>query len=924
MNIFGLIIDPYPMIIFLIHLFLISFVSYKITQRFLPDVLERVLAAFILVWANLVVTALLLSCFILLGNRYFYFSLSVLMTLVGYGIVYKKNPYPSIEWKSIIRQFFQYSYSLWDIFLFLTFLFFICVNIVIAFSFRPNGWDSLAYHLPRIYFYLGQGHLGHFTTGDFRMIFFPFNYELLQLLCVTYGQPDWLLNYTNLFCWIFAGIALFVICRRIGLKTGTALLSSWIGLTATLVLAYATITYNDLPTAVPLLIGVVFALRWFDDQHWKNVVFAGIAFGLSAGSKLTIFFFWPMGIIIPGFILYRIIKKKITLQQAFQGVRHWIVGALIAFILTAPFMMINYYYAKQLITPGSDFMLNRPFNWRSPGKTLYTYGLQLVFDPFQRVAIDMPGKNVTAGARNFLEPRVRKYLLPDWDLNYTASNLSILYSGLSEDFVWFGFAGPLVVLSVLWTLVSRPTRKSNVTWLGLASMIWIITYCIQFKWYYGIQRYFIGAFLLGIPCTGYFIETLIERSSIIKYVIKFCIVSIVLTSALFGYIYVMNKALLLLVDPAYYSESRQRSPRIRQELSHQKNINIVFGQEYLNFSQEHFGEKLYHLMDIGRAQTFRLDTVTRKGWYNIYSCPSASKEILYSNRPSTSSYVTIAIPDKKTPGVEFLDSIYFIGSLYFHYYGYDDGIKAADSLKNNNLIMIKVVFDGITGDGFSKLRLSLNGCRDADSFTTEVYYKDIIGNRTLGCTFTKDSIQSLVVPQFFTGLYVLVHEKQTGLLKGEGEIKVREFNSGQTTTSGTITKEDLIKVALPHRVLLDGFRLPEGPYPQWDLPAVRWANRSRVRLAFYSQEDAPGKPILLSMSFRPHIRQTALMVVSFNGKKLKEYTLTSGNSWRNDELQLTPKGGANTLEFEFPLMKNEKPLPDSLFMLFKTLSVSGF
>ncbi len=917
------------MTIFLLHLFLISFFSYKIAQRFIPEILERLLTAFILVWANVVATALLLSCFLLLGNRYLYFNLSVLLTLVAYGIVYnKKNPNPSIDWKNSIRQFFQCSHSLWEVFLFLTLLFFLCVNIVVAFSFSPSGWDSLAYHLPRIYFYLGQGHLGHFTTGDFRMIFFPFNFELLQLMCVTYGQPDWLLNFANLFCWIFAGIALFVICRRIGLKISTAFLSSWIGLTATMVLVYATITYNDLPMAVPLLIGVVFTLRWLEERQWKNVVFAGIGFGLSAGSKLTIFFFWPMVIIIPGFILYSIIEKEITLQQTLQGIRHWVVGALIAIILTVPFMMINYYYTKQLMTPGSNFMLNKPFNWRRPGKTLYTYGLQLVADPFQRVAIDMPGKNITSAAANYLEPRIRKYLLPDWDLDYKASDFFILSTGLTEDFVWFGFAGPLVVLSALWTLLSRSARKSNIFWLGLASIIWIITYCTLFKWYFGTQRYFVCAFLLSVPCTGYFIETLLQRSSVVKHFTKLCVVFVVTTSALFGYIYVMNKALLLLVDPAYYSELPQRSPRMLQVLSQQKNVNIVFGQEYHSWSREHFGEKLYYLMNIGRAQTFRLDTVTRRGWYNIYSCPATSKGILYSNMPWTTSYLTIAIPDKKTSGVEYLDSIYFIGSLYFHYYGYDAGIKATDLFKYDNFIMMKVFFEGFTGDGSSKLRLNLYGCRDADSLTTDVYYKDLLGDSTWGCTFTADSMQSIAVPCSITGLLVCVREKQTDLIKGQGEIMVREFNSGQTTTSSNIKREDLnredfIKEAIPHRVLLDGFRFPEGPYPQWDLPAVRWANKSRVRLAFYNREESPRNPIILSMSFRPQIRQSASMVLRFNRKKLKEYKLTSGSTWRDDELRLIPRDGANVLEFEFPLMKNEKPLPDSLYMLFKTLSVSG-
>ncbi len=907
------------MVIFIVHLLLISFFSYKIVQRFVPEVIERILAAYLLVWTNCVVTALCLSCFSLLGDRQLYFRFSVLAALIVYGIVYKKNPYPSLDLKKNIFKFFRRSYSLWDIVLFVTFLFFLCANIVVVLSFSPNNYDSLTYHLPRIHFYLSQGHLGHFTTVNTRMTFFPFNYQLLQLMCVTYGQPDWLINIPNLLSWILAGFAVFIVCRRVGLSVSTALLTSWIGLTSTQVLAQATATIIDLPTAVPLLIGVVFALRWLKERQLKNVVFAGIAFGLSAGSKITILFYWPVGFAIAGFIIFRIFQKKISLQQTFQGIRHWLVAGLIAFSLSAPFLMINYYYSKQLMTSKFDFLLNKPFNLNCAIQTIYTYSLQLAVEPFQRTAIDIPGINVSGAARSYLEPRVRKYFLPAWNPEYAVSDLYIFPPDLNEDHVWFGFAGPLVMLSVLLAIASRSTRKTVIFWLGLASIIWFLTYCAQNKWSLYNQRYFVCAFLLGIPCAGYFIENLTNRISVLKNFVNICIVFLVTTSALFGYIYVMTnttRALPLIFDPAQSRGFLQCPPQMLQTLSQYKKINIVYAGE------EHWNERLYCLMNIGRSQAFLIDTMTRPDWYNVYSHWSPSKEAFYVNIPSTSSYLTLSIPDKKTPGLNYLGSI-GSGLNGYDYYGYDATTNATDSLKLCNLIMLTAVFDGFADNRLSDFQLRLNGVREADSLYVKIYSDDGKGNRTDLTTFSKDAVQHVVAPKTCKNLLIVVYGKSTHNIVAQGQFLVKNYEGEKGIASDNIQAVDLIAERKSVKVSLDGFKNPEGPYPQWNLPQVRWASKSIARFSFNNDKESSADTVILSMSFRPHIRPVAVMVVRFNKKKIKEYKLTESDGWQNDKLRLFPEKGTNTVELIFPSTQGEKPLPDSLYMLFRALSFEG-
>ncbi len=907
------------MVIFIIHLLLVSFFSYKIAQRFVPEVLERILAAYLIVWTNLVVTALFLSYFSLLGDRQLYFRFSVLATLIVFGIVYRKNPYPSLDLRNNVVKFFRRSFSLWETFLLVTFLFFLCANIVIVFSFSPNNYDSLTYHLPRIHFYLSQGHLGHFTTINTRMTFFPFNFQLLQLICVTYGQPDWLINFPNLLSWILAGLALFVLCRRVGLSVSTAFLSSWIGLTSTQVLAQATTTTVDLPVAVPLLIGVIFSIRWLNERKLKNIVFAGLAFGLSAGSKITIFFYWPVGFALAGFIIFRIFQKKISLQQAFRGIKHWLVAGLIAVSLSTPFLMINYYYSKQLMTSEYDFLLNKPFNWKCAVQTIYTYSLQLAVEPLQRTAIDIPGINISGAARSYLEPRVRKYFLPTWNPNYAVSDLFVFPPDLNEDHVWFGFAGPCIMLSVLLVIVLRSPRKTVIFWLGLASIMWLFTYCSQNKWSLYTQRYFIGAFLLGIPCAGYFIENLTNRISVLRHFVNICIVFLVTTSALFGYIYVMTnttRALPLIFDPTQSRGFPQRPHQMLETLSQYNKINIVYA------GKEHGNERLYCLMNTRRSQEFLIGTMTRPDWYNVYSHWSPSKEALYVNIPSTSSYITLTIPDKKTPGLNYLGSI-GTGLTGYDYYGYDATTNAADSLKLSNLIMMTAVFDGFADNRLSDLQLHLNGIREADSLYVKIYSDDGMGNRTDLATFSKDAMQHVATPKKYKYLLVVVYEKSTNNIVSQGQFLVKNYEGEKGIVSNTTQTVDLIAERKSVKVSLDGFKNPEGPYPQWNLPLVRWANKSIAQFTFNNDIISSARPVVLSLSFRPQIRPAATMVVQFNDKIMKTYQLTNATAWNNDELKLYPIKGMNTIEFSFPMMKGEKPLPDSLYMLFKTLSFSG-
>jgi hypothetical protein len=127
---------------------------------------------------------------------------------------------------------------------------------------------------------------------------------------------------------------------------------------------------------------------------------------------------------------------------------------------------------------------------------------------------------------------------------------------------------------------------------------------------------------------------------------------------------------------------------------------------------------------------------------------------------------------------------------------------------------------------------------------------------------------------------------------------------------------DFINETSPQNVDETGLGLPEGPYPKWKLPVVRWAKKQTVTIAFESTK--PDNSLQLSMSFRPEVTNNAAMLVKLNGRELKQYKLTRAKAWQDDVMSFNAQKGQNVIELSFPV---ESPPKDSLYMLFRTLTL---
>ena len=150
--------------------------------RLRRDLAAMICASFVVVWTDLVVTALLLGSVGQLGDRLAYVGVSLILALV-FALALRRTLPPAVgrlAYRSDVDPRFDASLFVRAIF-WLIILAVVIPTAMLCIGYDPDNFDSIAYRLPRAFFYIGQGTLRHFPGGDFRMQYYPFNMTLAYL-----------------------------------------------------------------------------------------------------------------------------------------------------------------------------------------------------------------------------------------------------------------------------------------------------------------------------------------------------------------------------------------------------------------------------------------------------------------------------------------------------------------------------------------------------------------------------------------------------------------------------------------------------------------------------------------------------------------------------------------------------------------------
>ncbi|HKG93055.1 MAG TPA: glycosyltransferase family 39 protein [Gemmatimonadaceae bacterium] len=150
-----------------------------------------------------------------------------------------------------------------------------------------RGYDSVAYHLP-----IAAGWLRHsrLVTGDERQLtmFFPGNHELLLRWALALGTDRYAFA-VSLAAGALSVYAVYKLGREVGQPRDAALAAAACAATCPLLVYLGTTAYSDVTAVCPLLLALLFVLRWAraDCARAGTLACAGAAVGLAAGSKLS-------------------------------------------------------------------------------------------------------------------------------------------------------------------------------------------------------------------------------------------------------------------------------------------------------------------------------------------------------------------------------------------------------------------------------------------------------------------------------------------------------------------------------------------------------------------------------------------------------------------------------------------------------------
>lgn len=869
------------MTLLIAHFALLAAMSYATARHLVADWIDRIMAAAALFWGNIVVLALALSCIEKLGEIPWFFRGSLLLGGVTWWLVARLVPGPPVPVPFTPPA--DETHHRWLAAgvlgsLFILFL----ANVRMAEANPPNNYDSLAYHLPRVMYYMGHNTLAHFESADIRQVYFSFNYNLLQLACLIYSPPPECIHFLNLAAWVIAGLGVFRVSRLCGCSFNASLLATWLALIATEVLAQATTTTLDLPTVAALLAMLAFILRWMRTGRRVDAVLAGLAAGLAGGTKLTVVFFGPAVVVLLLAFLYQHWVQGAT-ARFFTGVRAWLMPGALAVGLAVPFILYNLAATGHWMTNQLDFTLNKPFSFACALQTAKGYLGQLFLEPLGRFSYDLQ----LIGRLNHW---FKHTLFAGWNPAHAYSDFYVIPPDLNEDHVWYGFVGPLFLVCGLICLWRDRRLRGPIAWLALLGLGWFATYFAMNKWSLYIQRYFLPALVLMAPCAAAVWDRR-PAVSVLGMLKRWVFWAVSLTSLWFAIVYIdQNRN-----RPFFWPGSDFTPPVVLPDVPELLHDRLA-EQSRINIISDGTNERIYLLMTAGRNQRFTSSTQVDPDKYNVFSFWGFTRNNIYANIAHIASHTVVAVPGKKTAGVEFLGTV-GRGVDAFDYVGLPPHANETKASPANSNIVVLVRYAPTEPNRFMFCSLRVNGLNPGDHARVLITAEMTDGSEVPLMAQTHSGEIKFGLTKPFKRLRIDVVDRDTGAKLGGGDLPyaIKPSDADQQPLSATtLFRTELISSAPVRNLSVNGLADLEGPYAKWDLPVFRWAKQPTVRLEIPANDKL--RRIHLAFSVRLQVRDQAHFRVVYNGNIVDEFALRGRTEWVDRTLDLTPGAGENVIE----------------------------
>jgi len=627
--------------------------------------------ALLFVWATLVLTGIAAGVGSHLGQLQVYAPLSL---MIAGGLVWGFGRVKSVGAASPLCALPALSFAVVETpklrrflfwFLITTLGLFALVSLVLGLSVYPDNADSMIYRLPRAFWYVSQGNFLHpFAAVDKRLVFYPLDGVALYVPLVLYGMPGTFHAIPSLTAWGLIVYTAYRFARELGGDRLIGLFAAWIvGLTPG-ILAQATSTNDEILAGGALLCGLYMGWRWLVTGRSLYFLLAGLAVGLSAGTKLHIVFLLPMIVLMTCAAVCAVWRKPALLQRWRLAVS-WKV-ALVTLIamaaMFAPFLFYNYASVGRFYFL-NDFK-NDVFNLKASahggGQNLLIYLSQMIFSPIADlnmwpVANDRQGFN--SMLNDLLDPLLKPFISDESSFYHMSYRFVGVTLPVSVRFVEFSLWSAFVWLLWPWQSVLALKQKAFPLRfvffiLALTPPLWLFVWSFATLYMEGTATYFTFYLICAVPAAAL---TFLKIKKPFWHELRWVFVLfVVITNLIVAYNLAMFSGFRALPDLVYaktwpYDWLLTEKPII-QELRRASHIRILFTHE----KQPYFG--YMHWNPRAKYETpFASATLQNLPYYDqILQVLPISSLYMYGLMP-------LKIPGKATTGLSYLGVVRGIG-----------------------------------------------------------------------------------------------------------------------------------------------------------------------------------------------------------------------------------------------------------------------
>jgi len=542
-------------VLFLADVFLLVLSSYFLlpNSKLKENTCDLLVARYVLLCAIVIGSSLVLSEFRAITTAS-YLIAHVLIFLIALAYYYKKNGFPGknkalkdsysfkrvvysifrntekppeeISGKALAKIIFSQENSIITYFCIVVGIVLV-VELIIAFVFIPNNWDSMTYHLSRVGYWAQFKSLRHFPTNIPRQNVYPINGEILLLWPYVFLKSDvgfGLLQFISMF---FTSILVYKTSLLIKLSKKQSLLSACLYITLPLIILESTTTQNDIVATFFIFFAVYSLMSGFKTGSNDYILLSGISTGIAFGIKATFFLAAPG--MIAGLIYY--FRANSNEENKLRLIK-WISYSLCFIALLGSYNYILNFIETKNVFGGHD------------AHAISQYSFDAFISNFTRIMykfVDL------TGIPNSLYPyslagkasEISKSLFALFDIKFNTSEATspgiifdfAINKRCNADLSYFGPLGFILILPAFFVNTVRMLSRKRINpfkaWLTMFSISILVSFCVLLKYNPWNGRFFIMFITFLMPFCGSFYRSERKISYRLKEILIACIITVV-------------------------------------------------------------------------------------------------------------------------------------------------------------------------------------------------------------------------------------------------------------------------------------------------------------------------------------------------------------------------------------------------------------